>query len=188
MKKSIKGKLENEMTNKVDKIALFVACCALLLTVWQGLEIRHHNRISVRPHLDATLVLGNSPDVRKGLRIDNAGVGPAKITRVEYFINGEPVKQSNPKLYVEWDVLRKLGFDLLGNATDFNMKSSPSGIVLAQGNEYYPIEILRVLEVNEVSLFDPVSVKIQYESSYGEKCSLLYFADNPDAYEIKGPC
>lgn len=64
----------------------------------------------------------------------------------------------------------------------------PEDIVLAQGNEYYPIEILRVLEVNEVSLFDPVSVKIQYESSYSEKCSLLYFADNPDAYEVKGPC
>jgi len=180
--------MKSNSKSYIDKLALFVAFCALALTVWQGMEAHKYNRISVLPHLDVTTIKNNKAH-RRGLRIDNSGLGPAKITNVEYFNGAILIKQNKPELFVEWDVLESLGFDISGeNWERFVLNASPSGIVLAQGKDYFPIEIKGPLNDGESSFLELLNVRVTYESYYGEKCSVYYSTNKPSDYETSGPC
>lgn len=55
-----------------------IALCALGLSIWQGVEARKHNRLSVRPHLTTW----THSDAEKGfyvVELINNGIGPAVI-------------------------------------------------------------------------------------------------------------
>ena len=53
-----------------------IAVIALLVSIWQGLVTRRHNRLSVTPHIDISLQKYRE---RFGFLMDNTGVGPAVI-------------------------------------------------------------------------------------------------------------
>lgn len=74
----------------VGLTATLLALLALVVTVWEGIVMRRHNRLSVRPMLDFKLLLAAySPDF--GLTLLNKGVGPAIITKFDLFVDGQPI-------------------------------------------------------------------------------------------------
>lgn len=66
--------------------AVVIALASLALTVYQAAADRRHKRLSVEPHL----ILTTSWRVheRAGIRLQNVGLGPARITKTEFWQNG----------------------------------------------------------------------------------------------------
>ena len=66
------------MNNKTDKIlsisAIVVAVASIIISVWQGIENRHHNRLAVTPKLDISYT---SRSNSFGFIVKNNGIGPA---------------------------------------------------------------------------------------------------------------
>jgi hypothetical protein len=84
---------------------LLVAVSAVLLSVWQGYEMRQHNRLSVLPNLDVTVrqltvergeqleFAGMRESVPQpthflGVSIENTGLGPAVVQKAKLFRAG----------------------------------------------------------------------------------------------------
>ena len=73
--------MEEIVCTIVDWAAIVIALCALGITIWQGIETRTNNRLSVTP----SICLENSwvpNDEVVGIQIANKGIGPAKITNL----------------------------------------------------------------------------------------------------------
>lgn len=57
-----------------------IALCALAFSIWQGIQTRKHNKLSVRPHF----TIWTKSDVLKGffaIELTNNGIGPALIEK-----------------------------------------------------------------------------------------------------------
>ncbi len=88
-------------TEKISHYAVVViAICAVVVSVWQGriserqLEIeREHNRLTVRPYLDAYYLWEGSS--KWTLNLTNEGIGPAIVKSISYFYEG--------KEYQKWE-------------------------------------------------------------------------------------
>ena len=70
--------------------ALVVAVCALVVTVWQGVVTRKHNRLSVTPVL--TLYRREIDGI---ITVKNNGIGPALIISQEVYFRGEPLEEES---------------------------------------------------------------------------------------------
>ena len=94
------------MKNKnisLDVLAISIAFIAAVFTGWQIHETKKHNKLSLRPHLDASYRSSNDLDIR-GWRVDNAGLGPAIIEKVSFSYNSVPIlpeKGQNPRPYLQ---------------------------------------------------------------------------------------
>jgi hypothetical protein len=66
--------------------SIVIAVAAVVVSVYQSVLIREHNRQSVRPALQLRSVF--RPRGMAGLRLTNAGLGPAVITRSSVVVDG----------------------------------------------------------------------------------------------------
>lgn len=57
--------------------AVFISVLALVVSIWQGMVSREHNRLSFTPYLQVSSRLTGNTDT--GLYLENAGTGPAFI-------------------------------------------------------------------------------------------------------------
>jgi len=86
---------EKSLTDRVTAIAtVIIAVTALVVSIWQGIETRKHNRLSVRPHL-VFFTDFSSQDSELGIFIKNNGVGLAYIKNVEISVNGKVMPNSS---------------------------------------------------------------------------------------------
>lgn len=68
---------------------LLVAVSAIGLSVWQGVEMRRHNRLSVLPYIsNASLMLSEDSTYRYLAQIENTGLGPAVFERILVYESG----------------------------------------------------------------------------------------------------
>lgn len=65
---------------------MLVAVCALMISIWQSYSIQQHNKLSLRPYLEAEINF--SPEDGWDLYINNQGLGPAQVTDVKYIADG----------------------------------------------------------------------------------------------------
>lgn len=90
----------------IPALSLFVAFIALYVAIWQGIETRKYNRLSVIPHLDITIV-GKEPESGKGgIRIINDGVGPAIIKIVKLTWKDNVIIDDNESNYMNTKWMR----------------------------------------------------------------------------------
>lgn len=75
----------------LDRAAIFISVLALCLSVYEGMETRKHNRLSVTPHLVFYDSLAQKKD-RVGLFLENGGLGPAIIREMHISLDGKEVK------------------------------------------------------------------------------------------------
>jgi hypothetical protein len=63
-----------------------IALCALVISIWQGIQMRAHNRKSYRPHLTSHLKIkeGNTGFI---VELINNGIGPAIIDSFHVFVD-----------------------------------------------------------------------------------------------------
>jgi len=76
---------------------IIIAVCALVLTVWQGMIVRRHNRLSVTPYLN-TWRHFNEQIGHFSYEICNNGIGPAIIQSLSIHVDGQPIEGEGPEI------------------------------------------------------------------------------------------
>jgi hypothetical protein len=92
------------LSNIASGVALSVSVFALAIGAWQTRLMQSQARASVWPYLSAGYTYSSDTDENAFIwRVDNNGVGPARVQRVSLTLDGHPMKH--------WtDVLIALGF------------------------------------------------------------------------------
>ena len=93
-----------QLSNITSAIALSVSVFALAIGAWQTRLMQTQARASVWPYLSIGYTYSSDTDENAFIwRVDNNGVGPARVQRVSLTLDGHPMKH--------WtDVLIALGF------------------------------------------------------------------------------
>lgn len=82
------GKTKKRRFDRINSIALLViAVSALFISIWQGIENRNFNKLSLRPYLKYDF---SSSDEGLSIGIRNAGQGVAIIKDMKVLIDGRP--------------------------------------------------------------------------------------------------
>src|SRR3990167_560763 len=84
---------------------IVIAVCALAFSIWQGMQTRKHNKLSVRPHLTAW-VKRDAVKRFYSIELINNGIGPALIEEFlikvdDKVIAGKGIEQINKV----WDMI-----------------------------------------------------------------------------------
>ncbi|MGU9963397.1 MAG: hypothetical protein ACNYPD_04735 [Candidatus Halichondribacter symbioticus] len=154
-----------------ENAAIIVAVLALLLTVWQGMEIRKHNRLSMRPLLNISWYDGwhdarDDGMIRGELKISNNGLGLAIIKKVVLFYEGKEISYNNNETYCEFLLELTKGYNA---RIGFIM---PDAIIKADEHE-----ILWTLEHHpkndNIDFIHKLSLLIEYQSIYENKTFVL---------------
>jgi hypothetical protein len=130
----------------VQAATLFVAICALVVTVWQGVVTRKHNRLSVTPVL--TLYRRENDGI---ITVKNNGTGPALIVSQEVYFKGEPVDENSFQKAIPHFV--DSGHLLPGAA-------------IAPGDEVLLFKSATYLDGSHIDILKELRFRITYESIY----------------------
>lgn len=156
-------KLSSETVISVS--AIIIALVSIIVAIWQGVETRKHNRLSVQPRLD----LAYSLDYDNGLAkftIKNNGLGPAIFDNASASINGDNYNLNDPSIFFAF--LKRLGIDSIPVTFDnieFGSTLMPNELL-----NIFMVEIksLDEQEIDARKLLNNVKIKIRYKSLYDE--------------------
>jgi len=151
--------------------SIFIAVCALFISVWHGIVARKHNRLSVRPHLTSWT---DDHLNTKGLfryRVMNNGLGPALIEKIVLKVDGNEV-------IGEGDELIKNALEILLPGRIYTYHSYYA--FFKKGYSMLPKENVVVAEVQFNPIFPnpkkfgerlekQATLEITYKSFYGER-------------------
>lgn len=142
--------------------SMFVAVCALVISIWQSYSIQQHNRLSLRPYLQSVFNFNNNGSW--DLHIFNQGTGPAQVTDVQYKVDGQS--------YPDRDAFLKA----LGEKPECYTK----GYI----QRFYKVEDQQIVfgtqnsecfktEPQLRSMLNRIQIVLNYQSLYGESFQLL---------------
>ncbi len=147
--------------------SVIIALAAIFISVWQGVETRKHNQLSVTPKLD--IFQESRQKVRSiGLFIANHGLGPAIIGDIIISVRETQFKVNTENGLIE--VLDKLGINEQWVQYHY----------ISQGSYFQAGErrLLLAADRSKINIDDEhrfkgaislLKVRIDYESVYGEK-------------------
>ena len=158
--------------------ATVTAVAALAVAVWDNVQSRSYNRLSVRPLLVLDAQRSTSSETDEGeLTLSNQGVGPALLR--ELTIRYEPIGGGATVEFDTWGglaaELRELGFTVTG-WTDV---ADDRAVGVDQGITLFRFQVDRDASDTDGAgashdvqdVFDAVSFDVEYESVYGEAFS-----------------
>ena len=146
-------------------IATLIATLSVAIAVWEGVETRTHNRLSVKPILIFNKTFNISKDPTDGssqttmtLSVVNRGLGPAVVKTVAL------QSLDKKKLYPNWNkALQATNYQgQLLTSADLDESS-----VLEAGDEYVLLSVDWVPNPSK-----DIQVRIQYQSMYEETFSV----------------
>ncbi len=152
-------------------IELFIAICAALFTFYQAWLARHHNRLSVQPHLQWSHARTWKDDgFEYRLMVENYGLGPARIKKIELLLNKEAFVAETD------DPIREIVKKAFQNVIPYRVKNSSfpaRGYMLKAQSEYPVISLsfpgLKEADVSKLEgLRTSIDLRIEYESMYGD--------------------
>ncbi|MBU2514552.1 hypothetical protein KJ966_24770 [bacterium] len=157
-----------------------IALVAVVVSIWQGIETRKHNRLSVKPILDLVYVNKYEPEkTYPGIYLENYGVGPAIIKEVIVKLDGKPYYKSGNVFYFDFigGYLRK---DLIGD-TKVLATSIGINMTLPKGEKLSLVTFMTKdqtpgVEKELVRLLNGLAIYITYQSVYGETFKLVFSA------------
>jgi hypothetical protein len=145
--------------------ATVIALSAFVVAVWQGVETRIHNRMSVMPRLRIGFVQSGKEPIR--LYVLNSGTGPAIIENFVVRRDGETIVSPSPEVLSG-------GLAQLGLAGDFFLRLLYAGDTLSAG-ETLDIIHIALTESTEakvdilVSKLRRITIECEYSSIYGTR-------------------
>ena len=153
-------------------VSLFVAVCALSVSIWHGKETSRRNHLSLIPHLDITIVSKEPGSEKGGIRIVNDGIGPAVINAIKLSRKGEVIIDDDESNYTHTKWL-KLHEILWPENKDIKV----SYFYPRPGGYLQPEKRIFALEVPSEQLKEPdvwcklsdVKLEITYSDVYGNK-------------------
>jgi len=156
------------MENTIISIsAIFVACVAVGISIWQGFETRRHNKLSVKPYLVIRTSTSKS-GLSMGVWVENDGLGPALIKDFIVYFDGQPTRIDNreaaEKVYRPAQIYEKgikfwspMKSTVLKRDGRTDVISYPKAIWTPEGIEMFAERLSHL------------HFKFIYESIYGEK-------------------
>lgn len=162
-----KNKLSSDTV--ISTSAIVIALVSVFLTVWQGVEFRKHNRLSVQPRLDISYGLDYFDSLAQLIIINN-GLGPAIIDEVVAEFNTTEFKINRIDEFSKFQ--KQLGLAAVPITYE----------ILEQGSTIVPNDSKTILQVdikhlNEIglpppSLLNECNIVIKYKSLYDEEFSV----------------
>ncbi|MBN2093380.1 hypothetical protein JW964_27395 [candidate division KSB1 bacterium] len=156
------------LKNSVDKIlsisAIVIALTSVCISIWEGMETRKHNRLSVRPKLE--IVFSTTKD-DFGYVLVNKGLGPAIISDRKIYIDGEEMKENGFTGFD--DLISKLN---LGQRHVTAIGTTGPGKMLRAGEseKIIKLEILPGDNLEKLlrAIYKRVEIEVSYVSMYQE--------------------
>ena len=164
--------------NTVAALAATVtAVAALAVAVWDNVQSRAYNRLTVRPLLVLDMVRNTSGALDRGeYRVSNQGVGPAILRDLTIHYtpigSGTELGSGGETEFEEWATLaselRALGFTVTG-WTDI---TADRAVGVDRDVSLFTFQIERLVAdsigISVQDVLDALEVEVTYESVYGE--------------------
>lgn len=164
---------KDSIFNRITAIStIMIACVAIGLSIWQGIETRNHNKLSVKPLLSVTISTSKN-DSSMGVRVDNNGIGPAIIREFLIYLDGQPAKvyslETARKIYQDAGLIIKgvdvsiIEFDDQDPGT--TLKHGGRLNIISYPKENWTTEGIKIFE----DALSRLGFQFIYESIYEEK-------------------
>lgn len=210
------GVVTVRMETLANVLTAAVAIAAILLSVWEGVENRRHNRLSVLPHLEPQEVtLASNSSIEDGrfllpsgldslftvsYAMENTGLGPAVLQNILVYQDGDKVfdaAQSDETYFPGQmkDNLRQLPFPVGTTQQPYSvgqMMKAGEPHVLLTAFARYPwlnrdsLEHVNPLEMMKREALAQRSVVVCYCSVYEEDCEQVHFGAAPPEADVCG--
>ncbi|HEX6588681.1 MAG TPA: hypothetical protein VF039_06635 [Longimicrobiales bacterium] len=169
-------------------LTLLIAIVAIALAVWEGLENRRHNRLTVQPRLNASIDAGrNSDQEYVRMALESSGLGPAVLTRFVIYFDGVAQDTTmNTDTHPWANVIAGVEQD----GMSINAQAYGMGSYIPSGEERVLFEATRQYDAAAPSLsdiLDRIAVQVCYCSIYGTDCDGELLTTNPASGEVE-PC
>lgn len=132
--------------DSVPYLAMFIAILALFVSIYEGYEIRKHNRLSLKPYLDSSKYIHERNVFKIELR--NEGLGPAIVEDFTIYANGKQVSSWNK-------AMQEINMKQFSQLT--NLKK---GDIISQG------ELLTMVKIDTVLPKFNLKYTLRYQSVY----------------------
>lgn len=194
-------------------LTIIVALAAIGLSVWEGMENRRHNRLSVLPHLEPIeadmasdtpiesehFLLPAAMDslYAVGYSLRNSGLGPAVLEDIVVFTGEEDGLASVPSDSMSY--LQAVGQDVDRLPFDAGVLRRPyaEGAMLPAGEVHHFATVIVPYSAVDSDTLDPIvtirnevmerhSVVFCYCSVYGEDCDMTYLGAEPPVADVCG--
>jgi hypothetical protein len=164
--------LSNQWNWLSSNAANVIALCALVATFWQAYISRKHNRLSVKPHIEIARGF-NFKQQEYFVNILNNGIGPALITKIQFFVDGHEVNVQKSEVFN--DIISEI-FHLYRYKQHYLIISDSYMMKPNEEKEFMKIELLgsiRKFPINNSDEIEQINsrinIEINYQSIYGEK-------------------
>lgn len=157
--------------------AIIIGICALVVSIWQGYETRKNYRLSVTPNIS---VMGNwiQGSEHIGIDLENKGIGPAIITRIEIKVDGQSINiLQNQKEYLS--ILEKMAVEM--DIVGLCQHVMDSGDMIAAGEKRPLIWVYSDYVSNKgemrkfLDFFSRITITVEYKSIYGQTFFTNYY-------------
>lgn len=140
--------------------AFAVGFSALFLSIWQAIQTRKHNRLSVQPHLRVDRLFGR-------VILSSTGLGPARIRTIQFRVDDEFCPGD------EFCSLARAMEKLMLIGTGVSARVPRSGDVLRSGEEHVLLSFKNFEKESESGkqihdALGRLGLYIEYESIYGD--------------------
>ena len=150
--------------------AVVVAAFAVLVSVWEGVANRRHNRLMVRPLL--VMQYRDHPGHPLSLALQNVGLGPAVIESLQIFIDSEAGGVSGP--YSTFDACGTLGLQHLRLCwTPDPADAMPAGMELPL-IEFEDSLVDQECRRAQITRLRRAEFRLAYRSAYDERFNVTY--------------
>jgi hypothetical protein len=165
--------LEFIQNNPMDIVATFIAFLALILTIWEGLENRHKNRLSTQPILSIFEKWDEEGFLYK-LVLSNDGFGPAIMENIVYHFASttyreEEIQKLMDTLIVNKDLVKgEWGYLYRGASILPNREQDLIGFkYLKKPNKQVDVEKTEISDtVTNIGL---VTIEVTYKSIFNKR-------------------
>ncbi len=161
-----------------ENAAIIIAGLALILTILQGWQNHRHNKLSVLPRLDQSIIM----DMLDGsgyyeFKIINKGFGPAIIKEWVLSFEGKEVSRGDSLAY------NKFWFDKMGKFRNAKVDFISPNSAMEKGEDRLMWSFNFDHENDDIRFIHKIDLWIKYESIYGGK---NFFYDSKDSHKFIG--
>ena len=157
-------------------LSVFIAGCVLGVTIWQGLQNRKHNRLSVLPLLICERDLGEEITI---VHLVNSGIGPAIITKIELLFDGKVVSCNNYDSYVAF--LK----EEMKQPTQPEIGYIHAGEIMSVGYKQWMWQLIHGKTKKDINFARKLSLRVEYESIYHDKTYVFDSRNDFKTYDVK---
>ena len=179
MKKRIENKNKSKTEkgfvrrNSIEIASIVIALCALFLTIYQGIQTRYHNRLSVLPYLQIVHSSTSSKQDYYSIYIENKGMGPARITGIEANVGNEFIRFNEEINYSSiFNSLKKKGIVDV-DMSNINFTSFGPNAYIDEGEKVYLMQLQsnssKESKENFIKAINSIDFLFCYSSVYGDQ-------------------